>query len=241
MKLSAIISWPDSFDFPLFRRNLSKLQERVDEVILCFNSHGNHSLRDWLRQNMPGVVFLDVEDCINKSGDWRNKSTNYMINSASGDWILSLEQDFFIKDYPHFFHTVKQAMDKHDVIMFEEGVRFHPACMFFTREVINKTRRDFSVMGDGRDHFAEITKQFKGMAKYISLKELDLLEGRDWLHLQGLTDNYFAPKPYFDLPTFYTYNEACKSVEPMSEYWMSEMNRRTVPAGEQTKPIGDFI
>jgi len=224
--ISVIISWPDSFDFPLFRNNMPELLEHVDEVIICFTQHGNHPLRKWLRANIPGVVFLDVEDKGDKYGDWRNQSTNYMIDASVGDWILSLEQDFFINNYPHFFNTIKKAMENNDVIIYNEGNRFHPACMFVKKDVLKKTKRDFSVMGQGRDHFSEVSKELKGMKINIAtLESLDLLEHRDWSHMRGLTDNYFAPKPYAGLEEFKKYNDLCKEVTPMNDYWKKEMER----------------
>ena len=224
MKISVIVSWPDGFDFPLFRDSLSELKKHVHEIIICFNKHGNHSLRDWLKEEIDDVIFLDVESDDSLKGDWRSKSTNHMLNHATGDWILSLEQDFFIESYPHFFHTVKRN-SHNDVIMFEDGNRFHPACMFIKKETLLKTRRDFSVMGQGRDHFSAVSKELKGIGTYITFQSLGLFNGEDWEHLQGLTDNYFAPKPYFNLPRFYEYNDDCKKVEPMSIYWKQEMER----------------
>lgn len=226
MKISALISWPDSFDFPVFRKYIPDLLNNVDEVVICFNKHGNHSLRQWLRDNINGVKFLDVEDFKGNKGDWRSQSTNYMIDESSSDWVLSLEQDFFIKSYPHFFHTIKGAMETHDLIVFEEGNRFHPACLFIKRDVLNKTKKDFSVMGQGRDHFSEVSKELKGMKiKITTLKNLGLEEGVDWNHMRGLTDNYFAPKPYYDLERFGFYNSISRDVKPMSDYWKSEIER----------------
>lgn len=225
--LSALISWPDGFDFPLFRKNLEKLKRHVDEVVICFTHHGNASLKEWLRQNLQGCVLLDVDTYtqLNYQGDWRSQSTNRMIDAAQGDWLLSLEQDFFIKDYDTFFSTVKKAMDNYDVIMFPETNRFHPACLFVKKDILKRTRRDFSTNGTGVDHFAMVTDDLKGMSRYVDLHTLGLEERRDWLHMRGLTDNYFAPKPYFDSPSFHVYNNACLSITPISDYWMSEMIR----------------
>ena len=230
--ISAIISWPDGFDFPMFRQSIPELSKYVHETIVCFNKHGNVSQRDWLKNNVQGVKFLDVEDDVELKGDWRSKSTNHMINNSTGDWLLSLEQDFFITDYPHFFKVIHKAIKSNDVIMFPDTVRFHPAFMLFKKEVINKTHKDFSTMGQGRDHFCQISKEMKGIhkIKITSLQELDLLPGRDWEHMRGLTDNEFSPKPYFDLPSFSVYNEWCyrlykNNVIPYSDYRIKEMER----------------
>lgn len=223
--ISAILSHPDSFDYPIYRKNLPLLLKEVDEVIVCFTQHGNHPLRDWLRTNMPGVTFLDVENS-NYPGDWRNKSTNYALDNAKGDWILSLEQDFFIKDYPHFFNTVKEATKKYEVITFHENQRFHPAFVLVKRDKLNGTGRDFSVMGQDKDHFWLVSKQLKGMCTYTDLDHIGLKYMDDWFHMAGLTENYFAPKPYYRMDEFHAYNDACLALDlPISDYWRGEMER----------------
>lgn len=227
MKISAIISWPDSFDFPIFRKNLSLLQKEVDEIIVCFNQHGNYSLRLFLKDLMPNVKILDVENANGSyQGDWRNKSTKYMIDNATGDYILSLEQDFFIKDYPHFFNTVKNS--KTDIVCFMETNRMHPAFLLVKKDLVKDPGLDFSVMGQGMDHFALVTKALKNYS-YSSLESLGLVGKEDWYHLRGLTDNYFAPKPYFSLDEFYTYNIRCLNSDiPQIKYWydlMGELNK----------------
>lgn len=223
--ISVITCWPNSFDFPLFRSSMPDLLANVDEVLVCFTKHGNRDLSAWIMKNLGGVRYF-TEPEHDHTQDWRSRSTNLMIDNSKGDWVLSLEQDFIIKSYPHFFHIVKNAMEQNDVIMFPEDQRYHPAFLMVRKDFLLRTKRDFSVMGDGRDHFHQITKELKGLnAKVISLQELDLLPDRDWYHYQGMTDNYFAPKPYFKLPEFYEYNEKCKSVEPMSDYWKEEMQR----------------
>lgn len=239
--ISAILSWPDSFDFPVFRKNLSLLQKHVDEVIICFTQHGNHPLKDWLRTNMSGCKFLDDRDAQGYGGDWRNKSTNYMIDESKGDWILSLEQDFFIKDFEYFFTTVKRAMLSYEAISFQQGNRFHPAFLLVTREALGKTNRDFSTNGVNYDHFAMISAELKGSCRHTTLENLGLVEGEEWLHLAGLTENYFSPTPYYRLPDFHVYNEACKEINPRNEYWVTEMNRCSGKAGEKISNIGDFI
>lgn len=225
--ISAILSHPDSFDFPIFRNNLAELQKHVDEVIVCFTQHGNNPLRDWLTQNMPGVTFLSDEQGKQYPGDWRNKSTNLMVDTAKGDWILSLEPDFFIRDYDFFFSKVKNAMKSNEVISFAENQRFHPAFLLCKREVLDKTTRDFSVQGTDKDHFWLFTKQLKGIAKsYTDLNLIGLRNTDEWFHMGGLTENYFAPQPYYRLADFHSYNDACMNLNiSMSEYWRGEMQR----------------
>lgn len=228
--ISVITCWPNSFDFPLFRSSIPELLTHVDEVLICFTKHGNHDLSDWIKKNLNGVRYFNEPEN-DHTQDWRSRSTNLMLNNVKGNWILSLEQDFMIYDYSHFFNKVKKAMETHDVVMFPEDQRYHPAFLMVKKDFLLRTKRDFSVMGDGRDHFHQITKELKGLnAKTISLQELDLLPDRDWYHYQGMTDNEFAPKPYFKLDEFCVYNEWCyrlykNGILDYSDYWVAQMDR----------------
>lgn len=225
MGISALISWPNGFDYPLFRLNLPTLLHHVDEVIICFTQHGTVSIEPWLRENISNVTFCLPDEKYH--GDWRNKATNAMIDRSQHDWVLSLEQDFFIHNTDHFFLTIKNAMPKHDIIGYQETNRFHPAFLLMRKETLLRTGREFSVMGDGLDHFAHITKQLKNY-QHTTLDFLGLKEGKDWHHMRGLTDNYFAPRPYFNLPQLQEYNQTCMEVcklLPCSEYWREEMKR----------------
>lgn len=224
--ISAIVSFPDSFDFPIFRSNLSRLRLFVDEIVICFTKHGNYPMRDWFKENMPYCTFLNDEDARGYPGDWRNKSTNLMIDRSNGDWILSLEPDFFIRDYSDFFLKIKEAMQKYNVITFYEGQRFHPAFLLVKRGTLNNTSKDFSVQGTHKDHFWLVSKDLKGFANYVDLPTLGLKEREDWFHMGGLTENYHAPQPYYRLPEFYAYNEACMKLDiPFHHYWKDEMER----------------
>lgn len=225
--ISAITCFPNGFDYPIFRDKMPDLLDQVDEVLICFTKHGNYDLSPWIKHNMNYDDYVRYfDEPTDTSQDWRSRSTNLLINNAKGDWILSIEQDFLIFNYPEFFGKIKEAMPTHDVIMFTEGQRFHPAFLLVRTDILKKTKRDFSVMGDGRDHFHQITKELKGLnARAISLEELDLIDHHDYHHLAGLTENYFAPKPYYRLDEFYAYNDFCKSIEPMSDYWRGEMKR----------------
>lgn len=222
--ISVVMSWPDGFDFPIFRQKLPELLNQVGEVVIVFNQHGNHSLRPWLKDHMTldRVIMLDSENSQN-SGDWRNKSTNLGIDNASGDRILFLEQDFLIYDYNFFFGKV--SLTDTPIVGFRETNRLHPAFLLVDRDILDQTHRNFSVMGTGVDHFASVSKQLLAH-RYETLYSIGLTDGIHYKHLRGLTDNYFAPNPYFDLPSFCEYNQQCMELDiPVSDYWRSEMER----------------
>lgn len=222
-KISVVICWPDSFDFPMFRENLVQLNKYVHEVIVVFTKHGDNPIRGWLTRSMDGVIFLNGEDST-RSGDWRSNATNLGIDRATGDWILFLEQDFFIKNYQDFFSKVFSAMEKNNLISFQEDQRLHPAFFLVNQDELNKTDRDFSVLGTHKDHFWSISRQLKGFCSHTYLPDIGLIPGVDWFHMRGLTDNYFAPNPYYDLDNFYLYNDRCKQVA-CGQYWWSQMHR----------------
>jgi hypothetical protein len=212
-KIDALISWPESTDYPLFHLTLPKLTQFVQPTV-CITGQGDTPVMGDILVGMTqhGCRLLRGNKLSSDvyPGDWRNAAVNYMIDSSHNEWILSLEQDFFIKDYEKFFATIEQAMGAHDVIGFEEGNRYHPAFLLVKRSAVNKTKRNFSAGEVGFDHFAHFSAELKQVAPaFISLEELGLLPGRDWWHMRGLTDNYFAAKPYYNLPEFMAYNEVC--------------------------------
>lgn len=228
--ISCILSWPDGFDFPIFRQKLPELLDHVGEVVIAFNQHGHTSIRPWLKEmmSMDRVVLVDSEK-FSYSGDWRNKSTNAGLEVASGNRILFLEQDFLIYDYRWFFDRI--GLSSRQMIGFRETNRLHPAFLLVDRELLDKTHKDFSVMGRGRDHFAAVSAQLLSN-KYDTLRGLGLFEGVHYKHLRGLTDNYFAPQPYFDLPSFCAYNKQCMELDiPVSNYWREEMQRASLTCG----------
>lgn len=220
--ISCLCIWPSGFDYPLFRDKLNELSTYVEDIVICFTSHGNYNLKPWLRENIHGVRFLDSDTFSHHPGDWRNKATNMMIDYAQGDTLLFLEQDFLIESYPHFFPIVKNAGS---LVTFEEGERFHPAFLLVDKSLSLKTSRNFSALEQGQDHFWLFSQELKVLATPRFLPDLGLIEGKDWKHLRGVTENYFASKPYYDLPAFREYNEACQKITPMSDYWKEEMER----------------
>lgn len=212
MLTSVFVSYPRATDYVLFRENLPKLLEQVDEVLICFTDQSGTDLSAWTLEQMRSfskVRVCDVRTSEISAGDWRNKATNQLINMAKGDVLISLEQDVLIKDYTKFFSTVFEAMKTYQVVGFVEEMRIHPALLFFTREAINKTPRDFSVMGIGKDHFYDVSMHLK-QQKWTTLQNLDLIATRDFYHFRGLTDNFHAAKPYYDLPRFRWYVEQCQ-------------------------------
>lgn len=222
--ISVCVTWPTGFDFPIFRKHLPELKQYVDKVFVAFVRHGKGDLSDWIVEDTD-CDFFGFPNTDTYKGDWRNQATNFLIDmqAPSTDWLLFYEPDFFIRNYQHFFNKILTAMSTHDVISFLEGDRFHPAFFLVRREKLLKTSLDFSAT-NGFDHFGRVSEELKKY-RYITLPELGLFPDNDWKHLRGVTDNYFAPKPYFNLDEFRAYNKECMKVEPMSDYWMGEMKR----------------
>lgn len=228
--ISTIILNPRGFDYPIFRARLPQLSKYANPVF-CFTDHGNLNLTKWIKNNTPGTFFDVNQHETNKyHGDWRNKATNLIIDNTDSEWLLSIEQDFMIRNYDDFFSKILEAMSKTDVITFEEGIRFHPAFILVRRSVLNETHRDFSVAGSGMDHWAVVSKKLRGFARVTKLEELGLLPDRDWYHFGGLTENIFHSHPYYRLPEFFMYNEWCyrlhlnREIE-FSNEWIKEMER----------------
>lgn len=248
--ISALLPWPESTDYPYFRHSLPLLTQYVKPTI-CITPQGGIPIMGDLLLDLTehGCQVLRSHQLSSDTypGDWRNAATNHMIDSTTGEWILFMEQDFFIHDYPLFFHTVQNALLGNDIIMFEEGNRYHPAFLLVKRELVDKTSRDFSSGEVGMDHFAKFSQELKALKPLsMSLEQIGLQPGRDWWHMRGLTDNYFAPKPYFDLPSFYTYNWRCMSLSGgvQEKSWFDKMcrlNAEMPPGTQLNKQFNTFL
>jgi hypothetical protein len=136
MKITSITPWPPSCDYPIFRRNLSKLKKHIDQVIVGLTDQQHKvDLKKWLGKNLKAEL-VSMPSSMGK-GDWRNVITHRMLKEVRNQWVLSLEQDFLIKDYDDFFSRVKTAARVNDVVTFQEGNRFHPGLLLCRKKALN--------------------------------------------------------------------------------------------------------
>lgn len=228
MKKSLLISWISCCDYPLFRAWLEKYYVFFDEIIIYwdlqfkfpfFNAFIQQSLA-----RIPNIRFLDHVERDYGSTDWRQVATTELVRQAHGDWIISIEQDWFAKDWPKLLATLEVAMEENELIGWMNPTNapyVHPAFFAIKRDLLKATTQDFSAHPEinGSDHFATITYDAQRLgAKIMSLQDLgfncDFNPISDMFHLGGVNQNYLEGlKPGFAFhrgEAFAAYNYECR-------------------------------
>ena len=184
-----IVTWPESCDYPLWRRWLASERERFAQVIVAFSPAGRPDLREHVRSVTPDVTFLDTrwED----GRDWRDAAVNAALRVSDADWVWFTEQDFLVED-PRFW-SVPDAFGgcmRASAIGTRQGEegRWHPCCLFVRRTTIDLTSHDFSVTEDG-DHFARFGRDLEALGARVV--DLDYWSDPSWYsHMAGLSHNH---------------------------------------------------
>ena len=206
MKKSLIVTWIANNDYPIFRAWLEKYHTWFEEIIICwdlafrfpfYNAFIQQSL-----SHLNNIKFLDPPPRELGVDDWRNVATNHLVNNSSGDWLVSIEQDWFAKDWPQLLAKIEAAMQTSDMVGWLNPTNvpyIHPAFWFIKRELLEKTTRDFGPHSEisGCDHFGMVTYEAQQLeAKITPVQELGFAtevstpELTDTFHLGGVNQNY---------------------------------------------------
>ena len=198
-------------DYPIWRMTLKKYRGFFGKIIVYFNENNrfpylDHFIHDAMA-DLGNIVFLDQAEMDWGKQDWRDISTNEMLKYSDSEWVCSVEQDWFAKDWDKLFDAVEKASETHGLIGWENqaGQYIHPSFFFIKREMLEKTRKDFSAK-EGVDHFGLITRDVKAMGgKIISTQELGFRDvstpnETDCFHLGSVNFNYLNG---LDDPTLY--------------------------------------
>lgn len=205
MKKSLIISWISACDYPLFREWIRKWGVNFfDEIIIYWDVQFRHPFYwAFIQQDLsqfPEIKFIDPVQYEFGVGDWRNVATNELIKHATGDWICSIEQDWFTDNWGALLQNTQDAMKTSDMFGWMNPTNnpyIHPSYFFIKRELLEQTAKDFSAHPEinGADHFAMITYQAKLKTENIkSLQDIgykcDFSIESDCFHLGGVNQNY---------------------------------------------------
>lgn len=185
-----IIVWPSGCDYPLCRWQLQSYRNYFDKVIVATYDHGTPDFREFLHQAMKQTIFVDAGF---DSVSWRERMTNLALEKSKSDVILFTEQDFIWKS-DHFLEKCFEALKKYDVVGIRQGERLHPAFLLTKKTALDKTHKDFSVNGQGKDHFWNVSQELLAQNSFIDIRDLGLFEGVDWYHFSSLTWNLFRIK-----------------------------------------------
>lgn len=233
-----IVSCPKDIYYPYFVELINKNRDLFDRVIVVMTQTASD--RDYtadITQNLlNSSIILKYED---KTPDWRNNAVNEGLKYLVSDAVLFWEQDFLVKK--GFFERLIEGLHSHDAIGFEDGNRFHPACLLVKSELLEKTNKDFSVDTDVGDHFYKFTKQLKKHGDCATLDQIGL-EGQ-YQHLAGLSQNFRLDSNFYGPDEFYTYLFMSQYL-PQPDDWKkfsSETMGKIDPSVIQNKRIGSFI
>lgn len=192
MNVDIITIHPRSLDYPIYRSLLGRYEPYYNKAIIAFTGERNPDYSDFVRESVNQKKVLCINARMHQGDeDWRNVAIHDALGATSSDWVWFLEQDFFFK--PHFIERLFRATNQYNAIGFWEANRLHPACLLVKRDILNKTRKDFSVLPNQLDHFGMFSQDIVaelGMDGIGELDKLGLKMGTDWYHMQGLTHNY---------------------------------------------------
>ena len=204
MKKSLIVCHIANVDYPLFRDWLGQYKWWFDEIIIYWDIAFRFPiLSAFMQQSLsyiPNIKFLDPVERQLGVDDWRDKATNEMLKHVTGDWIISLEQDFVSKNWSKFFTNAESMMQVSDMFGFlnmTNSPYIHPACFFIKRDLLEKTSKDFSPHPEtnGSDHFAMITQDAKALgAKVLPMDSLnfEVKPEADAIHIGGINQAYLS-------------------------------------------------
>lgn len=246
MRKSLLVTWIANNDYPLFRAWLEKYHSWFDEIIICWDIAFRFPFYNaFIQQSLSHIENIKFLDCPPRDlgiDDWRNQATNYSLAHASGDWICSIEQDWFSKDWPRLLEKTQQAMNESELTGWLNPTiksYFHPAYWFMKRELINRIGADFGPHSEinGCDHFGmmtykaqDINASIHPIQEYGIKTEIATPDTTDVFHLGGVNQNYLDFEQRLKSNTihreqiFYVYNYwSMKANVPQNPEFMERM------------------
>lgn len=251
MKKSLIISWITCCDYPLARIWLEKYHTFFDEIIIYWDVQYRHPFYSAFIQqslsNIPNIQFLDPIPYEFGVGDWRDTATTELIKYATGDWIISIEQDWFCKSWEALFNSMADSMIHTDMFGWWNPTNapyIHPAFWGIKRDLLEKTSKDFSAHPEinGSDHFAMITYDAEKLGASIDKYDGEFSPDSKHFHLGGVNQNYlnglFEGFEFHRPDAFFVYNRRSMEVKisPMMPL-MEKINKKLMITRSETWPM----
>lgn len=196
--IDVITQWCVFNDYPLFRLNIENHRSRFNKVILYpSRHHGVVDLESFAREVFPETwVNGHTIDWTTPDIDWRQAETEPCLELSDAEWVLFMEQDFFVDDWDVFFEMVDCRTKFSDMIGWWNETEFpyvHPCFLLIKRELLERTKKDFRAHPEipGCDHFAMITNDVQELGGKISkLQEMGYTNWENAFHVGGLTYPY---------------------------------------------------
>lgn len=201
MKADIVICHPRDVVYPLWMYRMNRDRDLFGRIIVVMNKLVYpRDYTDYIEKTLKDATIIREHD---ERGDWRNQAINEGLKYVVSPYVLFLEQDFLVRD--GFFKQLLEKIGNYQVAGFFRGFRLDPACLLVSKEVVDKTRKDFSAYPDippHDDHFCVFSKDVTSIGVWTTLKELGLT---DYYHITGLTHNFRIDKNYHNERQFYTY------------------------------------
>ena len=185
-------------DYPIYRQLLTKYRDKFNKIILYpSRHHGVIDLENFLRKNFPETWVTGHKiDWTTPGIDWRQVETEPCLELSNSEWVLFMEQDFFVDDWDKLWRDIEESVKTSDMIGWWNPSRYpyiHPCFLLIKRELLDKTKKDFRAHPEiiGSDHFAQITRDVEKLGgKITKLQDLGWKEWGNAMHLGGLTYPY---------------------------------------------------
>lgn len=204
MTTDLIVVQPDNLLFPVWNSWLESYHLLFNEIHIAIHKKNidGWCFTDDIKENLLKIKNVRIhEPQEDITTDWRNRAVNYCIDQSSGERLLFMEQDFFIKKEK----LIRALSSKKDVVFVSVNGRIHPCFLLVKRSVVNGTSKNFSASPPDYDHFGLFTREI--MHPVYSWESID--DG--WFHMAGLTQNYtlveMEQAPNHDLVNLCAYNK----------------------------------
>jgi len=197
IKPDMVVVGPNNIDYPPWRELVAEKRDLFGKVLnVIHEANRRISFTSFIQTASPEIQTIDMpanSDC------WRHTTTNVGIDECTSDWILFYEQDF-LPLVENFFEEVflaaEEGLPNGGVVGFNykkswvHNERLHPAFLLISKNYLNQTTKNFRV-APGLDCFGSFSNELLNLhTPYLSLDDLNLEEGQEWYHWNGLTSNF---------------------------------------------------
>lgn len=215
-----LVCWPKNCDYPLWR------QQNPDAYVALTGKSPTYDYSGFVSSHYKTI------DAGEYDGDWRNFALTQALKwiKPKHETIWFTEQDFLVKTLK-FWDVVNEVIGKGFTLAHFQGDRLHPCCLFIPYSVLKKTSMNFGVIKDKGDHFSRIQRDLDRLGVPVtSLTDIGLVEGTDFEHLNGLSQNHAlierGEAPNHQVKRFNEYLQEClDSGVELQPYWKQETER----------------
>lgn len=218
-KPDLLLVWPDTIDFPLFRKWLREERKRFAKVIIVFSitNWDYPSVKNFIVNEMGNddVIFLETKQ--DDAGDWRDIAVNKALSVSDNEWVFFTEPDFF--PTKNLWTELEDAPKSDIYAVIQDDTRVHPCCIFIKRDLLNKTSLNFAAKPPFHDHFGQIQKDLASLKTKVAT-----INPKLYYHMNGLSHNMFliqgGKEPVYQPQEFKDYLRECLTLDiPIHKYF----------------------